>query len=385
VEERPPPLQFTRPSIPRPVVLLGRAFRTWRARGPRLAAYNPVSTLELPSTERPGAGVPAIDFHTHLGRWLHDTGDWMEPDMSRLIELMDTCNVTSLVNLDGRWGTELEANLDRYDRAHPGRFYTFCHLDWRLLAEGDGPGALVESLQRSVAAGARGLKIWKDLGMSVEVRGRVILPDDPMLEPVWEAAGDLGVPVLVHSADPVAFFQPIDQYNERLEELLRHPGNSRQKGGMPEFHRLIDAVEHVVSAHPRTTIVAAHGFYPENLARVSQMFERYPNFHIDLAWVHMQFGRQPRAARALLVKHPDRVLFGTDVFPLRAAMLRIYFRLLETDDEAFTYTDEGPPRSGRWSISGLDLPAAILEQIYCTNAQRLLGLAKTKASPGAGP
>jgi predicted TIM-barrel fold metal-dependent hydrolase len=386
VEEQEPPREIAHRLVPRPVVTLGRAVRRWKARGPRLGAYDPVSTLELPRTETLRACVPAIDFHTHLGRWLTGTGAWMEPELAPVVDLMDACNQVSLVNLDGRWGQELEDNLDRYDRAYPGRFYTFCQLDWRLLESSNGTRLLVESLQRSVAAGARGLKIWKDLGMWVEARGRRILPDDPLLGPVWGTAGELGVPVLIHSADPLAFFQPVDRHNERLEELLRFPRNSRQKGGVREFHRLIDSVEHVVASHPRTAFVAAHGFYPENLARVSTMFERYPNFSIDLGWVHLQFGRQPRAASALLVRHPDRVLFGTDVFPLRAATLRTYFRLLESEDEAFSYTDERPPGSGRWSISGLGLPPGVLEKIYRTNAQRLLGLTNPgETNAGADP
>jgi predicted TIM-barrel fold metal-dependent hydrolase len=339
-----------------------------------MGSYAPVSTLEVSSLIPSRACVQAIDFHTHLGRWLSDKGQWMQPDVGRVLDLMDTCNVSALVNLDGRWGRELEENLDRYDRAHPGRFFSFCHLDWRLLDRPDGPQRLVESLRRSVAAGARGLKVWKDLGLSVEVRGRRILPDDPMLEPVWEEAGALGIPVLIHVGDPVAFFQPVDCHNERLEELLRHPGNSRERDGVRAFHRLVDSLEHVVASHPRTSIVAAHGLYAENLGRVAEMFDRYPNLSIDIAWVALQLGRQPRAARSLLMEHPDRVLFGTDVFPLRAGIFHVNFRLLETADESFSYTDEPVPGSGRWSIYGLELPLRVLESVYRDNANRLLGL-----------
>ena len=361
--------------MPETVLTLARGVRRWRARGPRLASYTPVSTLELPSHIPSRACVPAVDFHTHLGRWLSSKGQWMQPDVGHVLDLMDSCNVTGLVNLDGRWGRELEDNLDRYDRAHPDRFFTFCHLDWRVLGKSDGPDLLVESLRRSVAAGARGLKVWKDLGMTVEVRGRRILPDDPMLDPVWEEAGALGIPVLIHVADPLAFFQPVDCNNERLEELLRYPSSSRQRGGLEEFHRLKDSLEHLVASHPRTTVVGAHGFYAENLARVSDMFDRYPNFHIDVAWVASLLGRQPRAAQALLTGHPDRVLFGTDVFPMRAGIHRLYFRLFETADEAFPSTDEPGPGSGRWPIYGLDLPVTVLEKVYRDNARRLLVLA----------
>lgn len=350
-----------------------RAVRRWRT--PRLARYEPRSTLELPAHHVPAARVPAVDFHTHLGRWLHPNRDWMEPDVGRLVAGMDAANVAALVNLDGRWGRELEQNLDRYDRAHPGRFHTFCQLDWRLLSRADGPERLVASLERSVAAGARGLKVWKDLGLTVEARGRRVLPDDPLLSPVWDAAGAAGVPVLVHVADPVAFFLPADRRNERLEEMLRVPRTSRHGGGYPAFRRLVDALEHVVAAHPGTEIVAAHGCYAENLAHVGGLMDRYPNFAVDIAGAANSLGRQPRATRSLVLRHPDRVLFGTDAFPMRTSVQRLYFRMLETDDEAFAYSDAPAAPSGRWEIHGLDLPPAVLEQVYFANAARRLGLA----------
>ena len=371
MSETAPPLAFGR-SAPKPLLKAGRAFRRWRALGPRLGKYQPVSTLELPATAVRRARVPAVNFHAHLGRWLSNDGSWIEKDVDALLDMMSGCNIESTVNLDGRWGGELEANLDRYDRAHPGRFYTFCQLDWRDLERPDGPERLVRSLRQSVAAGARGLKVWKDLGLSVEAKREKVMPDDPRLRQVWDAAGDLGIPVLIHVADPVAFFQPVDRHNERLEELLRHPGNSRCEGGLRLFHRLVMALENILAAHPRTTIVGAHAVYPENLGYLAGMFEHHPNFFIDVAWAHHQLGRQPRAAAALLARYPDRVLFGSDVFPLRRGILETYFRFLETEDEAFPYTDAHSSGSGRWCISGLGLAPEVLDLVYAGNARRLL-------------
>jgi predicted TIM-barrel fold metal-dependent hydrolase len=357
-----------------------RSAKQWRVRGPRLGAYAPQTTLSLPAHTPERALVPAIDFHTHLGRWLTAGGGWMEPDPLSLVRRMDECNVISLVNLDGLWGDELEENLDRYDRAWPGRFFTFCHLDWRLLERRNGSDLLVKSLEQSVRQGARGLKVWKDLGMGVTAGGRPVLPDDPRLDPVWEAAGHLGIPVLIHVADPVAFFQPINNHNERLEELLRHPSDSRAAGGLAEFARLMSALEHLVAGHPSTNIVGAHGgCFVENLAWVAGLLDAYPNYFIDVAGRAAELGRQPRTARSLIEDHPDRVLFGTDVFPSSSSGYRTYFRLLETADEAFPYSDEPVPSKGRWSIYGLALSETALARLYQANAARLLGLTQ----PGA--
>jgi len=368
----PPPGPYHHRMAPTCILSVVRALRRWRARGPRLGSYTPTSTLELPVHRPQRSLVEAVDCHAHLGRWLTGGATWMEPDVARLVDLMDRCNVGAVINLDGRWGSELEENLDRYDRARPGRFFTFCHLDWRLLDLPSGPGRLIAGLERAASAGARGIKVWKDLGSQVRAGGRRVRIGDPILRDVWQAAGELGLPVLVHVADPVAFFRPVDRHNERLEELLANPRSSRAADGVGELVRLLDSFEAAVATSPATTFVAAHACCAENLPRVARMLDDHPNLSIDVGQCAHELGRQPRAASALIEGHADQVLFGTDAFPLSVGAYHRYFRLLETDDEAFPYSDDNPPRFGRWAISGLHLPAVVLRRLYRENALRLL-------------
>ncbi len=355
-----------------------------------LRDYAPRSTLRLPTAKLRDRRPAIYDFHTHLGRWLAPDGDWVASDLAgehaatwpcqpeSALESMDRAGVAACVNLDGRWDSELEANLDRYDRAHPGRFFTFCQLDWSLIAGGDDlAGELVASLRRSAAAGARGLKVWKTLGLGFrDARRELLLPDDRRLGPVFDAAGELGLPVLIHTADPVAFFRPVDRSNERLEELLAHPEWSFAGPGMPSHEGLMESFEALVAAHPGTVFVGAHlAGNAEDLAWVSRMLSAYPNLFVDFAARVSDLGRQPRAARGLFCEHPDRILFGSDLIPPDPAGLRPILRFLETDDECYPYSDALPPRSGRWAISALELPEAVLEAVYSDNARRLLGLA----------
>ena len=363
---------YRSPAYPRAVVWAVRRARSARRRPPRIDQFRPRSTLVQAEHPVTTARYRAVDFHTHLGRWLTRDGGWMAPDVSELCQLMDGCNVETLVNLDGRWGDELEANLDRYDRAHPGRFATFCHLDWQLLVEQGNADDLVRSLERSAGAGARGLKVWKDLGLGVSMDRQLLLPDDPRLDPVWEAAGELGLPVLIHVADPVALFEPVGRHNERLEELLAHPRTSLAHLGPAHFSRLIRALEAVVARHDRTCFVGAHvGCFPENLGWIDAMLVNYPNFHIDLAGRTLDLGRQPRGAARLIERHSERVLFGTDAFPLRAQDFHGAFRMLETGDEHFSST-VGHSSGGGWPVSALELTDRTLEQVYRSNARRLL-------------
>jgi predicted TIM-barrel fold metal-dependent hydrolase len=339
--------------------------------------WKPQSQLRLPPTETLRSAVPCIDVHNHLGRWLSD-GQWMIDDVPALLAMMDEHRVAAIVNLDGMWGDEVTANVERYDEAHPGRFYTFCQLDWARIAEPDGVATLIASLDDSARRGARGLKVWKNLGLNVQdADGSVILPDDPRVIEIIAHAGDLGLPVLIHTADPKAFFEPLDARNERLDELLQERdwwfGDATR---YPRFSRLMEALHTLVLACPGTRFVGAHaGCAAEDLDLVESLLSRAPNFAIDIAGRMAELGRQPRRFTALVNRFPDRVLFGTDIYPVTGEQYRLHYRFLETADEAFEYAPDSPiPPQGRWTVSGLDLDPALLPAIYHGNAERFLGL-----------
>lgn len=339
-----------------------------------LVEWHPVSQLRVPVTDVTRTAVPAIDIHNHLGRWLSD-GEWMIDDVPALLRVMDGCGIETIVNLDGMWGDEVTANIERYDAAHPGRFVTFCQLDWTLI---DTPSVLRASLEDSARRGARGVKVWKNLGLTVrDGSGALVPPDDPRVVEVLTRAGELGMPVLIHTADPIAFFEPLDERNERLDELLvERDWWFGDRTVHPSFDRLLDAHADLVRACPGTTFVAAHaGGAAEDLDRVSALLDEAPNYTIDIAGRMAELGRQPRRTAALIARHPDRVLFGTDVYPAQAEYFRLHARFLETLDEAFEYAPGEPvPPQGRWTVSGLGLAPDLLRAVYHDNAARVLGL-----------
>jgi len=338
----------------------------------RLRDYAPEQVLRLPEHLPTRAAFPAVDIHNHLGRWHSES--WSAPNVGDLLSVMDDSNVATIVNLDGCWADRLEENLSRYDRRHPDRFLTFCRLDWADCATAGWGSRLAASLRDSVGRGAGGLKVWKDVGLQVrDESGDLLFLDDLRLEPVWEVAAATLTPILIHTADPAAFFRPPDAQNERLEQLLNHPDWQFHGPEYPKLDRLLEALETLVASHPEVTFIAAHvGCYAEDLSWVDRMLASYPNFNIDIAARVPDLGRQPRAARRLLLKHPRRALLGTDSFPPSARAYALYYRFLETDDECFPYSHKTPPDSGRWTISGLHLPPDVLEQVLAGNARRLI-------------
>ncbi len=326
------------------------------------------------TTLDPRPPAPLIDAHNHLGRWL--TGTWSVPDVGGLVALMDELAVETIVNLDGMWGDELDANLVRYDRSHPGRFATFAQWDRALFADDGwtGLGALVAD---AFDRGARGLKVWKDLGLHLrDAHGELVSPDDTRLDPVWDAVAAARRPVTIHVGDPAAFFEPLDERNERLEELLENPdwwfGDHER---FPSFGRILESLESLIARRSDVTWIGAHVLCAaEDLARVDRMLTTYPNAYADVAARIAELGRVPRATRDVIERHPDRFVFGTDAFPPDPAVYAVHRRFFETADEAFAYDadPDEPPSQGRWTISGLSLTGKVLAAVYGANARRMI-------------
>ncbi len=339
-----------------------------------LSNYRPRAMLSTRTTEVVKPRFPVIDAHNHLGTAFGE--GWLRRPVAELLDLLDAAGVRVYVDLDGGWGEHiLEAHLDHFKAAAPERFVHFGGVDWSCWEEKRHAFGewVAERLRAQVRRGAQGLKIWKGFGLHVrDHEGRLVPIDDPRLEALWATAGELGIPVLVHVADPVAFFEPLDATNERWEELQANPDWHFPNPPYPSFLSVVDQFASLVRRHPGTTFIGAHvGCYAENLRWVSELLEQAPNFYVDIAARISELGRQPYSSRRFFLRHADRILFGTDM-GADLETYRIYYRFLETDDEYFDYSTNGIPPQGRWQIYGLYLPDEVLERVYFRNAKRVL-------------
>jgi predicted TIM-barrel fold metal-dependent hydrolase len=339
-----------------------------------LQNYRPRSALVTNQTLVKKPRFPIIDAHNHLADPFG--GGWDKRPISALLEQLDQADVRLYVDLDGGWGENiLNHHLDHFKAAAPDRFQVFGGVDWSQWDHhGNKFGEwAAQRLRVQQERGAQGLKIWKGLGLSVkDHQGKLVSVDDERLMPLWQTAGELGLPVTIHVADPVAFFDPIDETNERWEEIGAHPDWAFTSPPFPPFMSIMRGLENLVSRHAETVFIGAHfGCYSENLTWVGNLLDRCPNFHVDLSARIGELGRQPYTSRRFFLKYADRILFGLDLGP-DVPSYRIYYRFLETDDEYFNYNEGDIPQQGRWFIYGIYLPDEVLEKVYYKNAERLL-------------
>jgi len=331
-----------------------------------LRDFKPASMLHVPAYNIDKAKFYVIDVHNNIND-AEGIEDHMPPE--QVVAIMDATNVRTVVILTGMWRDKLQHVLDEMVKPYPGRFMVFTQIDWSKIDDPNFSAEMVKQLDDSVARGARGLKVLKDLGLGVRDKsGKLLAIDDPRLDPIWEEAGRLHIPVFIHSGDPEAFFRPTDATNERYEELKEHPDWSFYGHDYPSLEALLEARNRVFARHPRTTFVSLHMGWPENLDWVDAMLKNHPNAMVEFGAREAELGRQPKRTRELFLKYPDRVMFGTDN-QITDTLYRNIFRWLETSDEYFDYW--GAPSEGRFKIYGLGLPDDVLKKIYHENAERL--------------
>ena len=360
--------------------------------GLSLADYEPKSMLEVHETHVERARFPVIDIHTHITVSAKSKdGVELVPERQylgtpeELLAVMDRKNIRSMVNLTGGYDAGLAEAVAKYDRAFRDRFYTFTEPSYSLFLNPDYPKLQAQAIEQAHKNGARGLKILKTLGLYLRgniTSGMLVKIDDPRFDPMWDACGQLNMPVAIHVSDPVAFFTPTDRFNERYEELSNHPDWSFHGHDFPSNAELLEARNRVIARHPKTRFIVLHvGNFAENLANVAESMDRLENMNVDIAARIGELGRQPRTSRAFFDKYQDRILFGTDATPhgdeypqqvFNDKLYEIYYRFLETDDEYFDYAPANVPPQGRWRIYGINLPESILRKVYNGNAAREL-------------
>ncbi len=339
-----------------------------------LKDFKPKSMLVTKATHVARPRFPVIDAHNHLGEDFG--GGWERRPVSEMLPLLDEVDVRLYVDLDGGWGEQiLDAHLKHFKEPAPERFMMFGGVDWSAWAEKGNafPEWAAGRLRAQKARGAEGLKIWKPFGLQVkDDQGRLVAVDDPRLDAIWQTAAELKLPVLIHVADPVAFFEPVDNLNERWEELQGNPDWAFTSPPYPPFSAIMNGLAGLVQRHPQTTFIAAHvGCYAENLGWVGALLDRCPNLYVDIAARLGELCRQPYSARRFFLQYADRILFGIDAGP-NPEEYRIYYRFLETDDEHFNYNQGAAPGQGRWFACGIFLPDDVLEKVYHGNAERAL-------------
>ena len=331
--------------------------------------YDPPSSLKVEGEVIKKAKFKFIDVHSHL---------WNMPlmDLDELVAEMDEINMGYIVNLSGSgFGPQaakdiyFDKSTENVNKNQPGRIGLFVNVDFNSIDVENHVENQVNIIRSSVDKGAIGLKVYKSLGLTnKDSKGKRVAVDDERLGPIWEVCGELGIPVLIHSADPFQFWQDKDDQNERWFELKEKPNRYYGKSDfIPPFEEIIKEQHTVFERHKNTTFINAHlGWMGNDLKRLGNHLDSFPNVMTEFGAVIAELGRQPKTARQFFIDYQDRIMFGKDSY--NKEEFYTYFRVLESDDEYFSYFRK---RHAFWKMYGLNLPDEVLKNVYYKNALKL--------------
>lgn len=324
--------------------------------------YNPTSTLVVPGKEITKAKFPFIDVHSHQR-------DMSVEALNGLVADMDVMNEAIMVNLSGGSGESIKEKISNINKSYPKRFVVFANVDFEGAKDVEWGKKAAVQLEDDIKSGAKGLKIYKSLGLrNKDSDGKRLAIDDSRLDPIWAKCAEMGVPVLIHAADPKSFWDDMNSDNERWLELKTHPRRKRTATDPAPFEQIIQEQHNVFKKHPNTKFINAHmGWYANNLNKLGELLDEMPNMNVGISAVIAELGRQPQNARAFFIKYQDRVLFGKDSW--KPEEFPTYFRVLESNDEYFPYYKK---YHAFWSMYGLNLPEEVLKKLYYQNALNLI-------------
>jgi len=198
-----------------------------------------IATSEMVTMEKEPQYYPVVNCHLHMGP--------REEDFALQTKVMDETGMAVSIDLSGGTGEDLRKKLELAKR-YPGRYLVFCGFPFSEKDKDDPDigKKLAASLEESIKAGAAGCG---EMGASV-VRGYHTW-DDPRLEPFWQKAVELRVPLNWHTAQPARYWRPESPDNRIESGSLYHKAPKGQ-------HAMLRERDRVLEKHPDLIVIAAH-------------------------------------------------------------------------------------------------------------------------------
>lgn len=345
----------------------------------------PLLAAGLSQVEHARSASPTIvDVHAHL---LPEAGAEFEGAIASAVKFMDEFGVARAIIMSPPRSREIAVNYDYPDfkaalNRYPGRFVFLAgggSLNI-LLHRHAASASVTEAVKQEFAAlarkavddGALGFGEMSSLHISLSrAHGYNHVPaDHPLLLLLADIAAEKGVPVDLHM-DAVA------RDTKPPAALAIHPNN-------PDlFPATLPALERLLAHNPKAAIVWDHGgtdhlgdFSPKV---VGALMDKFANLYMSLKVVgpkaptHNKLfsGRTVDAAwLALLKRHPDRFMIGTDNFYLSSNSTAA--------GPISEFADHNGPKLQATTHFLSLLPAELGRKIASENAIRLFKLGETE-------
>jgi len=327
-------------------------------------------------------GAPKADAHFH-----YDTTDeaYLEYSNSLGMHLLS-------INVDG--GGSIDKQLEivvALRNKYPGKLDFLGTFSVDDFGKDSFADQAIARIERCMNLGAKGIKIWKNIGMVLQdEQGQYVMADHPAFAPVFTYLEKQGIPLTAHLGEPKSCWMPYEQMEVKGDAnyYRQNPQyHMYQFPALPSYEDQIVARDHLLDRYPKLVFVGAHiGSQEWSLDEVAKRFDAYPNFYVDLAarmvylYLHSVHDRQKLLS--FLTTYQDRILYGSDIgisqrnpdrreqqyANMKEAWLE-QWRFLATDDRIPSnhFTSESAPKE----LEGLQLPRKIVDKIFYDNTKHV--------------
>lgn len=325
---------------------------------------------------------PFFDAHVHLNT---TSGEKMKMAIGHDAYFLSiNTDIPFFPSLEEQENTVHELNQVFNDRA-----IYICSFDMKRWGKEDWLPTVLKQIQQGIARGAKGVKMWKNIGMDAELRdenGNFLMLDHPVFDPIYEYIQANDLVLIGHQGEPKNCWLPLDEMTVDSDRnyFSAHPEyHMYLNPEYPSYEAQIVARDNVLRRHPKLKFVGLHLFSLEwNLDEVAKRLDDFPETMTDLAericHVQYQAAKDHNRVKDFFVKYQDRIIYGTDVIDDGSLSAQEVADRLEHlwkfhwDFFATDNTMEAPEFKGKFK--GLALPDTVLEKIFYSNAVNTYGV-----------
>jgi predicted TIM-barrel fold metal-dependent hydrolase len=301
-------------------------------------------------------------------------------------------NLVEVITMDASGKRDSWPAYSQQAASFPDQYYLTCSFDAVPIDDPEFAEKVVAQLQLDIAAGARMVKVWKEIGMGIkDGSGSYIQIDDARFQSIWDYLVESGIPVLAHIGEPRAAWLPLDERSPHYGYYRDHPEyHAFRHEEIPRWETIMAARDRWLRNNPELIVVGAHmGSMAYDVDEVAERLDAYPNFYVDTSARFGDLAQQnSETVRDFFIQYANRILYGTDLSTNGPASERnadqlnaeesFIKRRLElhrnylAGGDSLSFRDYGTEFPAR--TNGLDLPILVLEKVFYANAARILGV-----------
>jgi hypothetical protein len=243
--------------------------------------------------------------------------------------------------------------------------------------------ATLKDLDGALADGAVGVKVWKNIGMSLrDSQGKLVMVDDARFDRLFDGLAQRGVMVLGHQGEPHNCWLPIEQMTVKNDQeyFRAHPAyHMYTQPQMPSYEQQMAARDHLLEKHPKLRFTGVHLASLEwDIGRLASFLDAHPGVNVDVAarigQLQYQSQRDLARVRAFFIKYQDRLMYGSDLAQSAeqddAGFVADLDQVWRRDWRYFVSADSFAVPELDGPVRGLSLPRAVVDKLYRINAEK---------------